>query len=122
MSGHIKLKRIYEPAEESDGLRILVDRIWPRGISKETAHLAEWLKEIGPSSELRKWFHAEPERFAEFREKYLMELQEPTRRPLLEHIAELAAGRTVTLCFAYKDLENNQAVIIKDVLTSSKKK
>jgi uncharacterized protein YeaO (DUF488 family) len=107
------LKRIYEPFEETDGIRILVDRLWPRGISKEDARLTYWMKEIAPSSELRKWFCHKPELFAEFREKYLAELQSSQR--ILE-ILELAEKDRVTLLFGAKDPVYNHAVVLCEEL------
>lgn len=114
----IILKRIYEKAADSDGYRILVDRLWPRGISKEEAKLDEWLKELGPSNELRKWFGHIPEKYPEFREKYREELK--TQTNLLKHIKEMAAKQQVCICYGARDTTHNQAVVIKELLDEMK--
>lgn len=110
----VRIKRAYEPAEPSDGYRVLVDRIWPRGVSKEDARLDEWARELAPSSELRKWFGHDPQRFAEFRRRYLAEL-----RPEREQLAELrrrARRETVTLVYGARDAEHNDAVVLAELL------
>jgi uncharacterized protein YeaO (DUF488 family) len=107
------LKRIYEPALETDGTRILVDRVWPRGISKENAQLAGWYKEIAPSSELRKWFCHKPELFAEFRQRYLAELQNDERKfGLVMKLTEMAREGKLTILYGAKDPVHNQAVVL----------
>ena len=107
----IKLKRAYEPAQKEDGTRILVDRLWPRGVTKEQAGIDLWLKDIAPSNELRKWSHADPARYAEFRERYARELDaKPDGLAVL--LAMLQKG-TVTLVYAAKDEERNNAVALK---------
>ncbi len=110
----ISIKRIYEPAARADGTRILVDRIWPRGISKDDAHLALWLKDIAPSTELRKWFGHDPERWTEFRRRYRSELaRNPAAVKLLkEHVRK----GTVTLVYAARDSEHNNARVIAEVV------
>lgn len=110
----IAVKRVYEPAAPEDGLRVLVDRLWPRGLSKEAAAVALWEKDAAPSDELRKWFHADPSQWAEFRRRYLAELRE--QRDRLRELAERAAGETVTLLFASKDAEHNNAVVLAEYL------
>jgi uncharacterized protein YeaO (DUF488 family) len=111
----IFIKRIYEPAEETDGFRILVDRVWPRGMTKEKAKLTSWMKEIAPSSELRKWFCHKPELFEEFRQRYAAELREdPEKIELMGHLAELAQKGKVTLLYGAKDREHNQAVVLSE--------
>jgi uncharacterized protein YeaO (DUF488 family) len=107
------LKRIYEPFEETDGYRILVDRLWPRGVSKEDAKLSFWLKEVAPSSELRKWFCHKPELFAEFREKYLEELK---LSQSVEQLMELAKKGQVTLLYGAKDPVHNHALVLQEEL------
>jgi uncharacterized protein YeaO (DUF488 family) len=107
------LKRIYEPFEETDGYRILVDRLWPRGVSKEDAKLSIWLKDIAPSSELRKWFCHKPELFAEFREKYLDELKSSQS---VEQLMELAKKDRVTLLYGAKDPVYNHALVLQEEL------
>ncbi len=109
---NIKVKRIYEPFSADDGYRILVDRLWPRGMTKEAAHVDKWLKEIAPSTELRQWFHAEPGRWEQFRIKYLDELKKSNTVDDL--IALINEHETVTLLFSVKDQEHNHALIIKD--------
>lgn len=113
---NIQIKRIYEKTDPSDGKRILVDRLWSRGISKENAHLDLWLKEVAPSTELRKWFHAAtPDHWEEFKQRYLKELETNSAVEELQHIA---AKHTVTLLYSAKDVENNHAIILKEYLLS----
>lgn len=109
----IALKRIYEKPEASDGMRLLVDRIWPRGISKEAAQLALWMKEIAPSPELRVWFGHRPERFEPFAARYTAELADAAARPYLERLMEWAERGKVTLLYAAKDMRHNHAVVLK---------
>ncbi len=110
----IRLKRAYDDAASSDGRRILVDRLWPRGVSKEDAAIDDWPKEIAPSAELRKWFGHDPEKWGEFRKRYRKELQDHADE--LGRIRDHARHGTVTLVYAAKDEEHNQAVVLKDVL------
>ncbi len=110
----VKTKRIYDPPAADDGTRILVDRLWPRGLTKEDARIDEWLKEIAPSNELRKWFGHDPDKWAEFSRKYLEELRQ--RGLLLEELKSKAKRGTVTLLFAAKDAEHNNAVVLKELL------
>lgn len=112
------LKRIYEPSSEVDGYRILIDRLWPRGITKEDAKLTRWVKDIAPSHELRKWFGHKPERFAEFRDKYLMELQSNEQQSrAVEQIITLATNNRVTLLYAAKDpIHNHARVLLEELL------
>ncbi|MDD1775260.1 MAG: DUF488 family protein [Methanobacterium sp.] len=115
----IKIKRAYRPAEEADGFRILVDRLWPRGISKEKAMIDLWLKDIAPSNDLRKWFSHNVERWSEFKTRYLEELK--TKRTLMEHIKNLEKEKgTLTLIYAAKDEEHNNALVLKDKLRDLK--
>lgn len=117
----IFLKRIYEPYDETGGCRILVDRLWPRGISKEDARLSYWFKDIAPSSELRKWFCHKPELFEEFRSKYLNELR--TDEQKLEYIGqiiEMANNCRVTLLYGAKDAVHNHAQVLMEELVSIK--
>ena len=110
----IGVKRIYDPPSPEDGVRILVDRLWPRGISKERSAGDEGMKEIAPSPELRTWFGHRPERFAEFSEKYERELKEdPIRRQLADRILDMAVHRQVTLHYAAKDPVHNHAVVLQ---------
>jgi len=110
----LKIKRIYEPPTAEDGRRILVDRLWPRGLTKDGAKIDEWLKEIAPSDELRKWFGHDPARWEEFRTRYHQELKGHTE--LLEKVRSEAKKGTVTLLFAAKDAEHNNAVVLKEML------
>ena len=108
-------KRVYDSAEPGDGYRVLIDRMWPRGVSRERARLDEWARELAPSSELRKWFHHDPERFDEFRSRYREELHE--RRPLLEELRRRARDGPVTLLYAARDREHNDAVVLEELLS-----
>ena len=113
----IQLKRVYEAPEESDGYRILTDRLWPRGISKEKAALDKWAKDMAPSPELRKWFGHDPEKYEEFRKKYRKELEEnPEREDFLNLVKDKLKEGRVTLLFGAKDKEHNQAVVLRDFL------
>jgi len=110
----IKLKRVYEHPAESDGKRILVDRLWPRGLTKEKAKVDIWLKEIAPSTELRKWFNHEPAKWAEFKKRYEVEMQ---RNPeIVSTLEELIAQGKVTIVYGAKDEAHNEAVVIKGYL------
>lgn len=113
-ASHLRLKRAYAPAEPGDGVRILVDRLWPRGVSKAKAALAEWMKEIAPSTGLRRWFGHDPARWAEFRRRYRTELREHAEE--LDRIRALAGTQTVTLVYGARDEEHNDAVVLRDVL------
>ncbi|NUF22370.1 DUF488 family protein [Acinetobacter oleivorans] len=116
----IHIKRIYENAEPSDGKRILVDRLWSRGISKKNAHLDLWLKEVAPSTELRKWFHAAtPDHWEEFKQRYLKELE---TNSAVEELQYIAVEHTVTLLYSAKDVENNHTIILKEYLLSKNSK
>lgn len=110
----ILIKRIYEAATEDDGYRILIDRLWPRGVSKEEAHLNDWIKEVAPTDELRKWFDHDPKKFGEFEERYRTELKD--KSDLLLQIRKKAANTTVTLLYGAKDTEHNQALVLQKVL------
>lgn len=110
----LKIKRVYDPPARHDGERILVDRLWPRGLSKRTAAVDRWLKDLGPSHELRRWFGHDPGRWSEFRRRYTAELR--TRREALAAIAQQASRGTVTLLFGARDPEHNQAVVLKAVI------
>ena len=109
----IQLKRIYEPPAPQDGVRILVDRLWPRGLTKEQAAIDEWMKALAPSPELRKWFCHRPERFADFVVQYERELAEdPVRCQLADRILEMAMRQNVTLLYAAKDPVYNHASVL----------
>jgi uncharacterized protein YeaO (DUF488 family) len=110
----IKLKRIYDPFSPQDGKRVLVDRLWPRGVKKENAHIDEWLKDIAPSDALRKWYSHDPSRWEEFRKRYTNELKD--KKDILKELLADSRKGTVTLLFGAKDRERNNAVVIKEVL------
>lgn len=110
----IHLKRVYEPPSDEDGFRVLVDRLWPRGVSKERAALDLWLKEVGPSDALRKWYGHVPERWPEFQERYRAELTANDAFAELERVAK--EHDVVTLLFAARDEERNEAVVLRDLL------
>jgi len=112
--GELRLKRIYEPPSSADGYRVLVERLWPRGVSKESARLDDWLKEIAPSPELRRWYSHEPERWPEFQKRYRAELA-GSGELVDQLIAQLQAG-DVTLLFAAKDEARNSAVLLKSFI------
>ncbi|MGN6468981.1 MAG: DUF488 domain-containing protein [Rhizobiaceae bacterium] len=113
-AGRIRTKRIYDPAQGSDGSRVLVDRIWPRGMSRDRAGLDRWDKEIAPSDALRKWFHANPDRWEEFKERYRAELKDKDAE--LDALASAARSGTLTLLFASADEAHNNAVVLREVL------
>ena len=110
----IKLKRVYDPYADSDGKRILVDRLWPRGIKKEDARIDLWLKDIAPSDELRKWFSHDPSKWQEFKKRYRKELED--RQETIRDLRTEARRKTVTLLFAAKDTERNNAVALKEII------
>ncbi len=114
----IRLKRAYDPVEKSDGVRILVDRLWPRGIKKEKLQATFWMKEVAPSTELRQWFHGDSGNWNEFRARYLKELKRVEAQKALHDIAEAAKNGTVTLVYGAKDEKHNQAVVLKEVIES----
>lgn len=109
----LKIKRAYEAAADEDGTRVLVDRLWPRGVTKQRAAIDWWAKELAPSQDLRKWFGHRPERFDEFKERYEAEVGS---NPELERLRELVKHETVTLVYGAKDEERNQAVVLLDIL------
>ncbi len=110
----VRLKRSYEPAKRSDGYRVLIDRLWPRGVSRERAALDAWDPELAPSTELRTWFGHDPSRFEEFRRRYLDELR--GQRPRLTELRRRARDGTLTLVFSARDTEHNDAVVLAEVV------
>ncbi len=110
----VKLKRVYDLPEKSDGMRVLVDRLWPRGVKKEDAEFDLWLKDIAPSAELRKWFAHDPSKWQEFRTRYKKELKD--KPGMIEDLKKAARKGTVTLLFAAKDADRNNAVVLKEML------
>lgn len=118
----VRLKRAYEKPTRSDGLRVLVERLWPRGIRKDSARIALWVKDLAPSTELRKWFHARPTMWRQFRQRYLEELRAPAAQQPLQQLYDLLAeGKTFTLIFASRDTEHNSAVVLKELLEGVRK-
>lgn len=107
------LKRVYEPREKTDGVRILVDRLWPRGVSKAEAHIDRWEKEVAPSTQLRQWFGHDPVKWSEFQEKYRLELKDNAR---LAQIKALSREEDVTLVYAAKDAQHSHALVLKKAL------
>jgi uncharacterized protein YeaO (DUF488 family) len=112
----VKIKRAYEPPSVSDGVRILVDRIWPRGVKKDAAKVEKWMRELGPSDELRNWFGHDPAKWSEFRKRYKAELKRPEARAMLDELRGIAKHGTLTLVYSAKDELHNQAAVIKEVL------
>ncbi|WP_260631719.1 DUF488 family protein [Neobacillus niacini] len=111
------MKRVYEPYDESDGFRILVDRLWPRGISKEAARLTAWHKEVAPSPNLRKWFCHKPELFEEFRTKYIAELRTDEKKlRIMDELINFASQGNVTLLYGAKDSVYNHAIVLEEEL------
>ena len=118
----VKLKRAYDEPASSDGERYLADRLWPRGIKKADAQLTGWPKDLAPSHELRQWFDHNPERWQEFQERYAAELEESGNMALVEGLADKARGATITLVYAAKDREHNNAVVLKRLIEERLKK
>jgi uncharacterized protein YeaO (DUF488 family) len=111
---NVRLKRAYQPAARSDGYRLLIDRLWPRGVAKEQARLDEWAKELAPSSELRRWFGHDPARFEEFRRRYRHELVAQEQK--LRELRKRAREGTLTLVYGARDSEHNDAVVLAELL------
>ncbi len=118
-TGKIKLKRAYEPADAADGTRVLIDRLWPRGLSKDAAAVDLWLKEIAPSTELRKWFGHEPARWDEFQVRYADEVHQ--HPDAFERLRDLTGQGPVTLVYSAHDLEHNDAIVLRDLLLASRR-
>lgn len=118
----IQIKRVYDNAADADGERYLVDRLWPRGLKKEAARLTDWLKGLAPSHELRRWFDHNPERWEEFQARYIAELEKTGNMILVETLADRARDHTVTLVYAAKDAEYNNAVVLKRLIEERMKK
>ncbi|HEY7550418.1 MAG TPA: DUF488 domain-containing protein [Hyphomicrobiaceae bacterium] len=118
-ASHLRLKRAYEPPGRDDGLRILVDRLWPRGVSKAQAALDDWMRDIAPSTELRQWFGHDPARWAEFQRRYRAELRQHPQE--LDRIRALASTQTATLVYGAHDEEHNDAVVLRAVLLEVKR-
>ena len=114
----ITIKRAYDPPNHNDGCRILVDRLWPRGIKKDQLGIKKWVRELGPSNELRKFFGHDSARWKEFRTRYLTELKRPEAASLIGELVGLARRGPLTLIYSAKDTEHNQAVVLKELLDS----
>lgn len=115
----LQIKRIYEDASHEDGVRILVDRIWPRGVAKKDANIDYWLKEIGPSNELRKWFNHDPDKFVVFKKQYKIELREDVaKEEALSELKEITKkeDKNITLLFGAKEEKYNQAAVLKEII------
>lgn len=111
----IKIKRVYDPVDPEDGKRILIDRLWPRGLKKEDLKMDEWLKEIAPSDQLRKWFSHDPKKYEEFKKRYAKELEDKSE--ILARIKAEAKKGTVTILFSAKDTEHNNATVLRELLS-----
>src|SRR6185437_12553654 len=114
MQSNVRVKRIYDPSEPGDGYRVLIDHVWPRGISRERAKLDEWARELAPSDELRRWFDHVPERFDEFRSRYREELIAQAER--IDALRRLAKSGPLTIVYAARDEEHNNAVVLAELI------
>lgn len=114
----VRIRRIYDASSPEDGLRILVDRLWPRGVSKQAARIDEWLKAVAPSTDLRRWYAHEPSKFGEFKQRYADELTDADHQGAWQHLVDEAAKGTVTLLTATKDIERSEAAVLAEWLTS----
>ncbi len=117
----IRIQRAYEPAAPGDGERVLVDRVWPRGVSRQALHIGGWERELAPSTALRRWFGHDPARWDEFVRRYREELQAPEQQARLDAQAERARQQTVTLVYGARDEEHNQAIMLRDVLAERRR-
>src|SRR5688572_14444543 len=115
----IRLKRVYERPSPQDGLRVLVDRLWPRGLTKEAAAVDLWMKDLAPSTELRKWFGHDPARWKRFQVRYREELNE--KKDVLQELKQRSTGHTVTLVYGARDEEHNEALVLKKILAGRKR-
>ena len=114
---HVAIKRAYEAPAATDGTRVLVDRLWPRGLSKARARVDLWLKDVAPSTQLRQWYGHDPAKFAAFRARYLHELEREPGRTALDKVRELARKGPITLVFGARDVEHSEAAVLQDLLT-----
>jgi uncharacterized protein YeaO (DUF488 family) len=120
MEREVRLRRVYDDLAPEDGIRVLVDRVWPRGLTKAAVHLDEWTKDIAPSTQLRRWYGHRPERFTEFRRRYLMELREAPPAATIDRLRTLARTGPVTLLTATRDVEHSQAAVLIDLLRDTR--
>lgn len=118
MAADVRIRRVYDEPDPDDGIRVLVDRVWPRGLRKAEAKLDDWAKDIAPSTDLRTWYGHDPAKFSEFRRRYITELSERGRRSKLAEVTELAAHRRVTLLTATRDVGISQAAVLAELLRS----
>jgi len=118
MAADIRIRRVYDEPGPGDGARVLVDRMWPRGLRKAEAKLDEWAKDLAPSAGLRTWYDHDPAKFAEFRRRYITELDAPGPRSKLAEVREMAAGRPVTLLTATRDVNISQATVLAELLSA----
>lgn len=118
----VTIKRVYEPPAKADGIRVLIDRLWPRGLTKAAAEIDEWLRDLAPSNELRRWYHARPTEWDAFRRKYLKELTNPEYQHALQRLYQLKhEHKRLTLLFASKNETTNNAVVLKELLEQKRK-
>lgn len=113
----VHARRVYDPPMQTDGMRILVDRVWPRGLRKDAARLDEWCKQVAPSTQLRTWYAHEPDRFAEFARRYRAELDDPERAAALAHLHDVASRGPVTLLTATRTVDISQAAVLAGLLS-----
>ncbi len=114
----VRLRRVYDEPSPGDGRRVLVDRLWPRGLAKSAAHVDDWLQAVAPSTELRRWYHHEPAKFDEFRRRYGVELSQPERAEALTWLRDAAGRETITLLTAARDIGHSQAAVLAERLRS----
>ncbi|WP_329459834.1 DUF488 domain-containing protein [Streptomyces sp. NBC_01497] len=119
MAGRFNCQRIYEDSTSQEGKRVLVDRLWPRGMSKERAHLDEWLRDVAPSTDLRHWYQHDRDRFPGFRDRYIAELEDADHRSAVEHLRDLADHDKVTLLTATKDIDHSEAAVLAQWLDTA---
>ena len=120
MERQVRLRRVYDDPSPDDGVRVLVDRVWPRGLTRAAVHLDEWTKDIAPSTQLRRWYGHRPERFTEFRRRYLIELRAAQPAATVDRLRELARTGPVTLLTATRDVEHSQAAVLSDLLRDAR--
>ena len=120
MRRDVQVRRVYEAVSGDDGARVLVDRVWPRGVAKAAAHLDSWAKDVAPSTELRVWYGHEPSKFDEFRRRYLSELAEPDRAAAVDRLRELARAARLTLLTATRDVDHSQAAVLAEALRAAR--
>ncbi|MDQ0800113.1 DUF488 family protein [Arthrobacter sp. SLBN-112] len=115
-AAEVQVRRVYDGTRDDDGVRVLVDRMWPRGMTKAKAALDEWCKDVSPSTELRKWYGHDPAKFDEFAKRYKAELEDPARAQALDHLRELAKGQRLTLLTATKAAEISEAQVLAELI------